>query len=326
MKKAICLPALFLCLVLKTFAQTTPPQAEISNGIVRAKLYLPDEKTGYYRGTRFDWAGVIASLDFKNHSYFGPWFERYDPKLHDAISGPVEEFTGLGYETAKAGETFIKIGVGVLRKPNEPKYHFSTPYELVDAGTWTVKPGPDRVNPDRVDFTQQLTDATGYAYTYRKTLRLTPGKPELVLEHSLKNTGNRVIETSVYNHNFLVMDRQPSGPDFVVKFPFDLRTTDSLNGKVKVQGKELIYERALKARESSYSNLQGFGSSAQDYDIRVENRKTGAGVRIRGDRPIDKLAFWTNPTNLSPEPFIKLRIEPGQETTWNLTYEFYSLR
>src|SRR3954468_2801637 len=87
------------------------PEAEISNGALRAKLYLPDAENGYYRATRFDWSGVISSLEYKGHNYFGKWFEKYDPKIHDAIMGPVEEFrtngSGLGYEEAKAGETFI---------------------------------------------------------------------------------------------------------------------------------------------------------------------------------------------------------------------------
>ena len=48
-----------------------PPQAEISSARLRARLYLPDTERGYYRATRFDWSGVIASLDSKGHSYFG---------------------------------------------------------------------------------------------------------------------------------------------------------------------------------------------------------------------------------------------------------------
>jgi hypothetical protein len=33
------------------------PQAHISNGLIRARLYLPDEKQGYDQGSRFDWSG-----------------------------------------------------------------------------------------------------------------------------------------------------------------------------------------------------------------------------------------------------------------------------
>src|SRR5687768_9293365 len=93
------------------------PEARISNRTITARLYLPHAEQGYYRGTRFDWSGVISSLKVNGHEYFGQWFDKYDPQLHDAIMGPVEEFltadSTLGYEEAAPGGTFIRIGVGV---------------------------------------------------------------------------------------------------------------------------------------------------------------------------------------------------------------------
>ena len=208
------------------------PQAEISNGKLRVKLYLPDPTNGYYRGTRFDWSGVIASLEYEGHNYYGPWFDRIDPPIHDyifkgtevvagacsGISGPVEEFqTGdaaLGWNEAKAGGTFIKIGVGVLRKVGA-SYDAYTLYEIVDPGKRTVK-----LHSDSVEFTQELTDpSSGYGYVYRKIVRLEEGKAEMVLEHSLKNTGRRTIHSTVYNHNFLVLDKQPPGRIFLSRSP-----------------------------------------------------------------------------------------------------------
>ena len=313
---------LLLALPILTAAEF--PQTEISNSRVRAKLYLPDAKNGYYRGTRFDWSGVIASLECDGHSYFGKWFEKYDPKLHDAISGPVEEFftngAGLGYDEAKPGESFVKIGVGVLRKPDEPRYSSFNSYEILNSGTRNLKKGKDWI-----EFTHELKDSTGYAYTYRKTLRLPKDKAELVLEHSLKNTGKKAIATHVYNHNFFMLDDQPSGPDFVVKFPFDLRATADLKGLAEVRGKELVYLQELPKGQSVFTNLEGHGTTAQDYDIRVENRKTGAGVRQTGDRPLSKVVFWSIRSNVSPEPYIEMKVEPGKEETWRIRYEFYKL-
>ena len=49
-----------------------------------------------------------------------------------------------------------------------------------------------------------------------------------MLEHSLRNTGAKPIETSVYEHNFYVIDGQPAGPDFTVKFPFAPRAVADL--------------------------------------------------------------------------------------------------
>ena len=42
-------------------------QAEISNGQITAKIYLPDVKNGYYRSTRLDWSGT-RKLPMKQRS------------------------------------------------------------------------------------------------------------------------------------------------------------------------------------------------------------------------------------------------------------------
>jgi hypothetical protein len=119
------------------------PEAEISNGLITVKLYLPDGEKGYYRGTRFDWSGQIPSLKYKNHEYFGKWFAKHDPKLHDAIMGPVEEFvtdtSSVGYDDAPAGGSFVRIGVGAVRKPEEKNYQRFRTYDIVDGGKWTVR-------------------------------------------------------------------------------------------------------------------------------------------------------------------------------------------
>jgi len=51
---------LFIYIVLTGFRIGENPQTEISNGIIKASLYLPDTNNGYYRATRFDWAGIIS--------------------------------------------------------------------------------------------------------------------------------------------------------------------------------------------------------------------------------------------------------------------------
>ena len=120
-------PATLLLVILMTpaFAAAADyPEARIANGLLVAKVLLPDAQNGYYRGTRFDWGGAISSLVFKGHDYFGKWFDHYDPKIHDAIMGPVEEFMAVGYEDAKMGDTFVKIGVGVLRRQDEKAFEY----------------------------------------------------------------------------------------------------------------------------------------------------------------------------------------------------------
>ena len=120
----------------------TFPEATISNGQITAKIYLPDPQRGFYRSTRFDWSGMIASLEHNGHQYYGPWFTGSDPSVRDFVYrgqdivvsaqsgavGPAEEFQRpLGYSEAKSGETFVKIGVGVLRKKAASRTALTTP-------------------------------------------------------------------------------------------------------------------------------------------------------------------------------------------------------
>ena len=108
-----------------------------------------------------------------------------------------------------------------------------------------------------------MRDTAGYAYLYKKTVRLTKGKPQLVLEHSLKNTGTKVIETSVYEHNFYMIDGKPAGPDYTVKFPFDVTATADLKGMAETRGKEFTYLKELPKGPSVYTALEGFGAYAE---------------------------------------------------------------
>ena len=311
----------FICLLLFSTinALAQYPEAIISNGVIEAKLYLPDANNGFYKGSRFDWSGVVSSLKYKNHEFFGQWYPTHNPRVHDAIQGPVEAFDPIGYDTAKPGETFIKIGVGTIKKINTNPYRFSSPFEIINAGEWKIKK-----KKSSVKFIHKLQDVSGYAYTYIKTLRLVKNKPELILEHSLKNTGANAIETSVFNHNFFVIDQQPTGPDFTVSLPFEI-SNKAAGKNLKFEKNELVYLKELTKGESTMEYPTGYaGDQVKDYDFKVKNSKTGAGVRITSDRPLSRFMFWSVPTTLSPEPFIKVKALPGEEFKWNIKYEFKS--
>jgi len=296
------------------------PEASISNGLIAAKLYLPDADKGFYKATRFDWAGIISSLKYNNHEFFGQWYAKHDPRVHDAIQGPVEAFDPIGYDSAKPGETFVKIGVGTLKKLNDKPYRFSSQFEIMNGGEWTIKK-----RKDRVQFIHELHDVNGYAYIYKKTVRLVKNKPELVLEHSLKNIGAKEIETHTFNHNFFVIDQQPTGPDFTVSLPFEISNQAAGKKLMKFENMQMRYLKELSKGESTMEYPVGFtGDRIEDYDFTIANSKTGASVRITADQPLSKFMFWSVPTTLSPEPFIKVKARPGEKFKWNITYEFNS--
>jgi hypothetical protein len=307
------------CLAIYSMTIVEIPNAEINNGLIQAKLYLPDQPHGYYQGTRFDWSGNISSLTYNGHKYFGRWFTSGDPEVHDTIMGPVEEFAPLDYEATKPGAGFVKIGIGTLLKPDNKAYSSGRPLSVLNHGIWKINKQPDEVR-----FIHELRDEN-YSYNYQKTVQLIKDKPQLVLSHTLTNTGKRTIETNVYSHNFFVIDNQATGSGFSVKFPFTISGEGIGSGELTdIKDNKIVFLRNLKSGETVYyGDLTGYTDSSKDFNICIENRITRAGVRITSDQPICKLVFWACSTTLCPEPYIKLKIEPGEEITWKINYEFY---
>lgn len=312
---------MFIYIVLTGFRIGENPQTEISNGIIKASLYLPDTNNGYYRATRFDWAGIISSLEYKGHNYFGKWFEKYRPTLHDAIMGPVDSFEPLNYDETKPGGSFVKIGVGTLTKLSDTLYKAFTTYPIIDPGMWKIT-----MEATKIQF-QHILNHKDYPYEYTKIIEFVEGKPEMRISYRLKNKGKQRIETHVFNHNFFVFDHQVVGKGFELTFPENIVCSDKGRGIgdiAEVNENKLKIMRSLAKGESVYcGSLEGINNNSNDYDIKIDCYKTGAGVRIKGNQPISKLVFWCNDKTICPEPYINIDIEPGEEFLWETTYEFY---
>jgi len=336
MRRATIITTTFLLLcVVGGFAAATP-EATILNKQLHVKMYLPDPVNGFYKGARFDWSGIISSVEFAGHTFYGQWFSTIDPTVRDvsykendilvsvntSAMGPAEEFqTPLGYDNAKEGDSFVKIGVGVLKKRDDTRYAFANVYDIVDHGKWTVKQ-----TANSVEFTQELNDkATGYAYLYKKTIQLSGEKAEMVIQHSLKNTGRLPIKSVVYNHNFTLFDQLPTG-DITVTVPYEIKSTRLPDANAAViTGNRFVYSKAVENTERVTGGLQGFGPTAVDNDFKIENRKSGTGIRIQGNRPLQNASVWSIRSVVAVEPFIEVAADPGKDFTWQYTYTFYVL-
>jgi hypothetical protein len=92
------------------------------------------------------------------------------------------------------------------------------------------------------------------------------------------------------------------------------------------QGNKLVYAKVLEGSECYQTSFTGFNSDPKDNEIRIENTRTGAGVLIKGDRPMTRFGYWSIRTVVSPEPYIDLNIEPGQSFSWSYTYDYYTTK
>jgi hypothetical protein len=305
------------------------PTATLHNTRITMTVALPDREHGFFRGTRFDQAGVVTSLKLGGREFYGPWFERTAPEVLDytytadglvagpdsAASGPVEEFGQIGFEDAKPGGLFLKIGVGLLRKPDDKPYDKYRHYEIADWGRRSV-----HTTRDSVTLTQTIT-AGPRAYVYEKTLRLAKGKPQMVIDHVLKNTGTSPISTNVYDHNFLRL--VPGNAGIRVTFPFmATAATPPAADLIRLEGRTMTYLRPMADRERLSFTVTGFGATAADYDIAITDTATGAGVRMQGDQPITRINIFSIDRVQAVEPTVAVEVPPGGEKRWSYTYTY----
>jgi hypothetical protein len=302
------------------------PTVTIGNGPIRAKIYIPDSGRGFYRGTRFDQSGVIGSLTLGQQDFYGPWFDRVSPEIMDyaftqegvvggpdsAVSGPVDEFTPVGFDQAQLGGTFIKIGVGLLKKPDDAPYNHYRIYEIADAGIRQM-----RHDASSIIFMQDVAGA----FRYQKVIRLMPGRAEMRIEHVLTNSGKAQLTTTVYDHNFLKLS--PGNADIVVTLPFPVTPDKAPDpALMRISGNRIAYQRPLTDKEVVSFLIQGYGERARDYDIHVDDARTGAGMRVKGDNPLVKLNLWSIRTAMAVEPTIAIDLAPGASKRWTYVYTY----
>jgi hypothetical protein len=309
-------------------AQTKPdlsqyPTEKLTSQQLNALFYLPDAKKGYYRGTRFDWSGLVSRVNYAHHYFLCEFREQqHDPLNHDDICGTAEEFSMTtlppGFAGAATGDPFIKIGIGVLERGDDPDYAFWKKYRFIQPGGWKF-----RRKPDRVEFTQKLNGPKGWSYEYTKSIRLDDKTHAMIITRRLKNTGTQRIETDHYGHNFLKIDGVPAGPDYIIEFPFQPRFGEGskAEGCVEIGNKSLLFLKEVPEGKSVWVRLEGF-TKAEDSQMRIVNRRTGAQITILTDQPLTRLVYYSSDGVLAPEPFVKISLDPGDSRVWTTTYRF----
>jgi hypothetical protein len=297
--------------------ETDFPRARLTNGDVDVSIFLPDAESGYYRGTRFDWSGIIENVHYRAHRFYAPLHAEHDPFLHDSVSGPTDEFgmfNPMGFAEAKPGETFVKVGVGLLEKGESDEYRFRGDYPLRRPGTWTIDQGRDWIS-----FEQTLAGDHGWAYHYSKTIRLLSDEPGFVIEYLLENSGSRTIDITHYNHNFTLIDGTPYGPDYAAEFAFSSEEPRPIDDLAWFRDGAIEIEHPLGDQSFWVELYQGPGRV--DYNTAtIRNRITGAAISFEGSGPIERMVCWAVERAVCPEPFSRIELKPGEVGTWSTTY------
>ncbi|NAY91107.1 hypothetical protein GTQ34_04170 [Muricauda sp. JGD-17] len=284
------------------------------------EVYI-DFPSDNYNFSRFDWTGKIVKVKFKN--VYLSSLERTDGLDEDLFGkGFYNEFgidSALGFDETVIGGWFHKIGVGVLKKDNA-QYLFNEKYE--------IKPLEFKVipNSNRILISCKSPKINGYSYFLRKEIELHDSS--FSIKYHLENTGEKDIVTDEYNHNFTAINKDLIGPNYLLRFPFQLNQKlfgDAVNPeqKVNVEQNEITFN-GIPKDQFFFSNLTGGENVHAAWEL--INLESKVGISETGDFKTDKVNLWGWRHVISPELFYKISIKPGQSAKWSRNYNIFEVR
>jgi hypothetical protein len=258
-------------------------------------------------GPRFDNTAYVNDIYIGSKNFLKP------------ADGLIDEFgiEGVGvlnYKDARAGQKFIKIGVGALIRDTNEAYAFNRKYPLDEL--W---PCYSEQAGNELKITQISREFHGYAYKYCKTYDVDANKKQLSIKYELTNFGKRAFDFEQYNHNWFYFASQPIGPDYYLSTDFDIAPDGSLTNWLESKTRKLLITKLI-VRASYFSAT--VHSPRQTNHCVIANKACMQSVEVGGDFDICRFALYCQPDAICPEVFMKGGLESNQCRTWKRTYVF----
>jgi len=332
-----------------TWSSNSPDVLHIHSDQLDVEIASPGT---VYHGTRFDWTGFITQVTLHSsesshpHTFCVP--ESLQPGHGTGGIGLCNEWgndLAVGYADALPGDLFAKLGIGLLRRPDETAYNFFRPYEIAQQFPIEVETAADQAV-----FTVQPLDCRGYAVRLRKAITLRGNQVEIA--YQLENVGRQPIVTNEYVHNFCGIDRHPMGPDYRLRLPYPVeiempsgllermlpRPVRKLLPAAVLAWVERIVLRRMrsvlaigeheigfraKPHQPFYCLLKGFARSERP-QWELVHVPSDVGMRETDDRAPSRVAVWGTTHVISAEVFVDVQVQPGETQAWTRRYEFFA--
>ena len=284
----------------------------LKNKNLEVHIDLPTEN---YNFSRFDWTGKIVKLIFNNIPLSGTEITNCDNE-HQYGKGFYNEFgidTALGFAETEVGDWFHKIGIGLLKKEGA-EYLFNKNYK--------IKPADFNIETDldKILIICKSDFVNGYSYILTKEIKLQGNS--FIINYNLKNTGDNVIITDEYVHNFTAINNDLIGSNYVLKFPFKLQPklfneTVNPENKVEIKQNEITFND-IPNDQFFFSNLSGHRATQAKWEL--TNLNCNISICETGSFETKKVNLWGWKHVISPELFFQFSVEPGQSQEWTRTY------
>lgn len=344
---------------------------ESLRGDLSVVVYLPyglkpDEHTFYY-SSRFDHGSMIGSIQYKGHVLFDArtWRQPHNANWPESGMGLASEFgvgddgafcyfqcgwqgaeqvtNGvLGYQQAKLGESFLKIGVGELIKGTCPicdsaeDYRFNSPYLFAQPPAWKILGMSD--TQLKLEHQAMLTDKDHVQYGYKLDKDIQLHDHVLSVTTTLTNMGQDPFSTAWYSHNFFTCDGSAVGPgyqaDLLLQPPphaplYEEPGTWSWSTPVRQYAQvqtdlalDSVRVNVLRDVEPGVRIKAEFlkdGQTKGGFVLRACDTRITSSLHVdNGDIRDQMYAYglYLERGTFSPEPQILIHLEPGESKSW----------
>jgi hypothetical protein len=276
-----------------------------------------DKPLENYKSSRFDWTGKITKVTFQGISL--STIENKNSKNEEHLGkGFYNEFgfeKPIGFEETALGGWFHKIGIGLIKKENST-YVKNSSYKLKPAVFKIISETNNSIIIRCISVA-----ISGYSYVLTKEIKVTDNG--FKVDYKLENTGVKEIITDEYIHNFIGIDNDFIGPNYDLKFPFQIKPTlfeETVNPEQKIAiGKNDI--RFIETPEIPFffSNLSG--NEKIDASWELTNLKSKISVKETGNFKTNKVNIWGWKHVVSPELYFNIAMKPGKSSEWSRNYE-----
>ena len=365
-----------LLMIAPAVAVSSYPNVTLTSGELAVTVYLPrslasDGEQVFYESSRFDHSSMIGSIRRRRktrsghkshvHSMYGPDLGRspHNPFYPGSGVGLASEFgvgddgdfctykcgwygvsnvtNGvLGYQDARHGESFLKIGVGELIKGTcqdcdiTDGYKFNSPYHFASLPLWSMEqPSVGKL------FLEHEAHLKTYGYRVRKEIVL--DEDTIIVTTTLTNLGTLPFATAWYSHHLFACDNAPIGPGYQVELDLEEKAQMYDEPGVLAGWSSRLADYAKISSPPDNINVLMKRFLEPGTRIKAEFRKdektegsftlNACGTLIHEDMP-DIHRLPTDPVSMygfnlyiqretiSPEPMVLIYLEPSHSKTW----------
>ena len=276
----------------------------LKNDQLTVEIGVGDDSLAKTFGPRFDQSARVRSVLYQGKQYLHP-------------NGLCDEYGVyglgvLGYDEAKSGDHFIKIGVGVLERTDQRYYACARKFRVHKLFSQHTQSSTNTLT-----VTQESSTVAGYAYHMQKTYRIKGS--ELSIIYLIQNTGKHPFSFEQYSHNWFAFEQRPIDENVFFKTDFDL---PNLPFTWLVQNqKRWHFKFPISAKEYRFMPLFQAIPIAQSSVI-LGDLRSGQRAILTGDFALSRFSLYAQADAICPERFVTKHLQPGQQTQWTRTYRF----